>query len=393
KRRLNTTMQNVAANRKRLSSLKEFKLLSLSHMALAPPSSANAVSPDIPHHRDHVNLNRMIKKCAPHALLPRQCTSDQSGDNHPQAQAQAQAVGAAADPSTGGLSSPVPSSTPVASATSATQASETSQSPQPTSSPVSSALSSATPSVSSTSSQSSVSSTSSTTPTSTTSSLTPSTSSPLPTSSTPTPSSQVNKQQLPASNGQSTSVDSADSSQIGGSSLSHSAIMILVVIAASIGGCVIVWTIIRKWKLRPSSQFEDRLEPVDWQPADHDSGLPAHHTGPSNASSFHSAGHDSMMGLSRSDSGGAYNAARNLTPIPDHDFTTGPAAAVGGYAVTPRVTYADLARGPSPQPPMQEALQRGPSINRAYKTHQGGNGVPEAYDYNNTGPRCWANRL
>jgi hypothetical protein len=161
--------------------------------------------------------------------------------------------------------------------------------------------------------------------------------------------------------------------------------MILVVIAASIGGCVIVWTIIRKWKLRPSSQVKDRLEPVNWQPADHDSGLPAHRTGPSNASSFHSAGHNSMMGLSRSDSGGAYNAARNLTPIPDHDFTTGPAAAVGGYA--------DLARGPSPQPPMQEALQRGPSVNRAYETHQGGNGVPEAYDYNNTGPRCWANRL
>jgi hypothetical protein len=155
--------------------------------------------------------------------------------------------------------------------------------------------------------------------------------------------------------------------------------MILIIIAASIGGCVIVWTIIRKWKFRPSSQFEDRLEPVDWQPADHDSGLPTHRRVPSNASSFHSAGHDNIMGLSRSDSGGAYNAARNLTPIPDHDFTAGPAAAVGGYA--------DLARGPSPQPPMQEALQRGPSINGAYENYQGGNVVPEAYDYNNAGPR------
>ena len=172
-----------------------------------------------------------------------------------------------------------------------------------------------------------MSSASSTTPTSTTSSLTPSTSSTHSTSSTPTPSSQANKQ-LPASNGQSASVDSvtltshapaasssgADSSQLGGSSLSHSAIMILIIIAASIGGCVVLWTIIRKWKFRPSAQFEDRLEPVDWQPAEHDSGLPTHRRGPSNASSFHSAGHDNMMGLSRSDSGGGYNAARNLTP-------------------------------------------------------------------------------
>ena len=84
------------------------------------------------------------------------------------------------------------------------------------------------------------------------------------------------------------------------------------------------------------------------------------------------------MGLARSDSGAGYNA-RNLSPIPDHDFTAGPAAPVGGYA--------DLARGPSPQPPMQEALQRGPSINRAYENYQGGNGVQEAYDFNNAGPR------
>jgi hypothetical protein len=131
---------------------------------------------------------------------------------------------------------------------------------------------------------------------------------------------------------------------------------------------VVIWTIIRKWKFRPSAQFEDRLEPVDWQPAEHDSGLPIRRA-PSNASSFHSGGHDNVMGLSRSDSGAGPNAARNLTPIPDHDFTAGPAAPVGGYA--------DLARGPSPQPLMQEALQRGPSINHGYETYYGGNGAQE----------------
>ena len=66
------------------------------------------------------------------------------------------------------------------------------------------------------------------------------------------------------------------------------------------------------------------------------------------------------MGLSQSNSGGGYNTC-NLSPIPDHDFTAGPAAPVGGYA--------DLAHGPSPQPPMQEALQHGPSINRIYENY------------------------
>src|SRR6267154_225817 len=110
-------------------------------LALAPPSSANAVSPDVPHRRDHVNLNRMIKRRAPDALLPRQRTANQPANDRPQAQAGA--VGAAADPSTGGASSAVPSSTPAASATSASQAPDASQSLQPTSSPVSSVLSSA----------------------------------------------------------------------------------------------------------------------------------------------------------------------------------------------------------------------------------------------------------
>ncbi len=142
---------------------------------------------------------------------------------------------------------------------------------------------------------------------------------------------------------------------------------------------MIIWTIIRKWKFRPSAQFEDRLEPVDWQPAEHESGLPTHRRMSSNASSFHSAGHDNMMGLSRSGSGAGYDAGRNLSPIPDHDFTAGPAVPVGGYA--------DLARGPSPQPQMQEALQRGPSINQGYENYQGGNVVHEAYDYDNAGPR------
>ena len=32
-------------------------------------------------------------------------------------------------------------------------------------------------------------------------------------------------------------------------------------------------------------------------------------------------GHNNMMGLSQSNSGGAYNACHGLSPIPDHNFT------------------------------------------------------------------------
>lgn len=101
-------------------------------LALAPPSSANPVAPDVPYRRDHVNLNRMIKRRAPYALLPRQ---------HDIAVPQVGAVGAGADPSPNSPSSAVPSSTPAA--PSATPAQETSQSAQPISSVVPSVLSSA----------------------------------------------------------------------------------------------------------------------------------------------------------------------------------------------------------------------------------------------------------
>jgi len=169
--------------------------------------------------------------------------------------------------------------------------------------------------------------------------------------------------------------------------MSHTTLTIIIVLAASVGGCAIIWTIIRKWKFRPSAEFEDRLDPIDWQPTVHDSGLPTHRRTPSNASSFHSGNEHGS--LSRSDSqnaagAGTYNAARSLTPLPEHDFTAGTAALapVGGYA--------DLARGPNPQPQMQENLQRGLSVNRGYDPfsgvpphHQGGYTGHDAYDYNN----------
>lgn len=41
---------------------------------------------------------------------------------------------------------------------------------------------------------------------------------------------------------------------------------ILIVVASSIVGLAIIWTVVRKWKFRSSRSFQDRLAPIDWQP-------------------------------------------------------------------------------------------------------------------------------
>jgi len=122
------------------------------------------------------------------------------------------------------------------------------------------------------------------------------------------------------------------------------------------------------------------MQPIDWQPTtEDDSGLPTNRRRASHGSFHSGSGHGDPM----SDHG---HGAQGINPIPDHDFTAGATtlAPVGGYA--------DLQRGPSPQPQMQMGeLARGPSLTRpAYDAygvplhHQGGY---EAYDYNATGMR------
>lgn len=150
---------------------------------------------------------------------------------------------------------------------------------------------------------------------------------------------------------------------------------VLIVIAVSIGASIIVWTIIRKWKFKPSSNFEDRMQPIDWRPdCGEDSGLPGTRRPLSNASSFHSGSHQSADDHSQTHSAG--HSAAALSSLPEHDFTPGPAhfAPVGGYA--------DLARGPAPgsEPVMQEALGRAPSLNHQYQYDQ--YGVPLHHGYN-----------
>jgi len=140
-----------------------------------------------------------------------------------------------------------------------------------------------------------------------------------------------------------------------------------------VGGLAILWTVFRKWKLSSSKKFDQRLNPIDWQPTTgEDDVIPTHRRVPSaTSSSFHSG------------SGHGNTAGRGFAPM-EHDFTAVPSnnsAPIGGYA--------DLARGPSPT--MQE-LARGPSFNRGYDIgvplhHQAGYGANDAYDYNGTGAR------
>lgn len=154
----------------------------------------------------------------------------------------------------------------------------------------------------------------------------------------------------------------------------------LIVVASSIAGVAILWTVFRKWKLGRSSKFDERLQPIDWQPTNpNDGALPGVHRRHSGASSFRSgSGHpNSARGYGTSDHG---HDSPSTYAIPDHDFTAGPStlASVGGYA--------DLARGPSPQPQMNQ-MSRGPSLTRpAYDVgvplhHQSGYATQDAYEY------------
>jgi len=146
-------------------------------------------------------------------------------------------------------------------------------------------------------------------------------------------------------------------------------ITVLIVVAASIGGIAILWTVFRKWKLGRSKKFDQRLQPIDWQPTVDDDFMPRRHS-PDGASYRSQSDNQSTVG---------YGATSGLTRGLDHDFTAGPSH------LTPVGGYADLARGPSPQPYMQEALSRGPSLTRPnYDTsvplhHQNNYGVQSTY--------------
>ncbi|KAF8323378.1 hypothetical protein DL93DRAFT_2162542 [Clavulina sp. PMI_390] len=176
-------------------------------------------------------------------------------------------------------------------------------------------------------------------------------------------------------------------------------VVILVAIGGSIGLIFLIWTGIRKWKFRPSSRFEDRIDPtLNWAPSNSgfDASDPAdrlaHRRNGSNGSngSFgssemaHNNGYNQGQGMQQQSGYGATSygataapsvqrslsgrtAASNpgatydqqaLPPLPAHDFTAG---ANGGDAYDFYHNNGQNAYGTSGSPPtmVENGLTRG----------------------------------
>jgi len=339
--------------------------LALTLVAAKGPANVNVIR------RDHINLTRLIKKRAPQTGQGLGALIGAAPDPSKQSSSTSSAVQTSTTGVTQTSSSatlPTPSSVPLVSPTSVTSTSTSSDS----------TLSSQTSSASSNATSSALSTTSAP-PSTTSAAQTSQTLNVVGVSSTPVVSVPDNTQTITqTATGQAASATAPASAAGATTSTKKTTLTVLIVIASCIGGIAVIWTIIRKWKFRPSSQFEDRMQPIDWQPTSNpDDGIVPAHRRLSNASSFHSgSGHIDGAGL-----GGGYGAtsdhSNGLAPLPDHDFTPGPAtlAPVGGYA--------DLARGPSSQPQMQQALSRGPSATRPNFSvpihHQAAYGAQDPY--------------
>ncbi|KAG6862449.1 hypothetical protein C0995_011889 [Termitomyces sp. Mi166 len=323
------------------------------------------------HQHGHVNLKRLIKKRA----LPQ-------GD-------------LSLSPVVAGAGAAVPTSFPSTSDTASVASTSVSSTSLSVSISTSHSLS-ALPESSSTSISSSVSETSTSASESSTSSSVVSTSSFTSTISTPSEVVVTTSVQAPVTS--STSVPTTSSSSKGIVTLTQSVdasqsptvvpqtsgnasapksttVTALIIAASSVAAIVILWTVFRKWKFGRSSKFDERLQPIDWRPTtDDDGALPGHHRRHSGASSFRSAGHLPSNHGHSSDHG---HDSPSSYVLPDHDFTAGPAhlAPVGGYA--------DLARGPSPQPHMNQTagttLTR-PAYNPGVPLHHQGYGSQDSYD-------------
>jgi len=323
-------------------------------LAFAASSDAKEYPPT---RRAHGGLNRMMKKRSP----------------QPQVGIISGIVGAAPNPATeSGITDP-PSPTSAAATTSSSLLTSSSSTSAATSSSTDTTSAAGTTTTSGSASTSvstsgAVGSTSSSSTPSTSTQDSPDTSAPVAASPHATTQSVPADPDAP-SLATSTSFLALPSSttsstpEVAASSSGHTTDTVLIVIASCVAAAAIIWTVIRKWIFRPSSEFEGRMQPIDWQPNSGPvDGLPGRGRRNSAASSFHSGtGHDNMASLGADAYGAApvdHSLAPSMVPLPEHDFTPGPShlAVVGGYA--------DLSRGSSPQPQMHEALSRGPSIMR-----------------------------
>ncbi|KAF8519142.1 hypothetical protein BU17DRAFT_90349 [Hysterangium stoloniferum] len=125
--------------------------------------------------------------------------------------------------------------------------------------------------------------------------------------------------------------------------ITRNTIIILAAIGGSIAAAGVIWTIIRKWKFRPSSSFEDRMQPIDWQPTHEDRDI----TEKLNRTASVRSHGSFTSGNGHTHSSGGHGAGGGdglIADLPPLDYPAGPAhlAPIGGYA--------DLHRGASPQP-------------------------------------------
>jgi len=143
--------------------------------------------------------------------------------------------------------------------------------------------------------------------------------------------------------------------------LSHQTIIILIVIASCVGGAGLIWTIIRKWKFRPSRRFDNRLDPIEWQPAgpnamtDDGEMIERHvRNGSVNSQTDTSSIRRNLYAPD--------NNSQSLAPDfpPAHDFTAVPTAGGPMYG-----------RGPSPQPYGRSGMAGGGHYGGGYEFSRG----------------------
>lgn len=205
------------------------------------------------------------------------------------------------------------------------------------------------PSLNLTSPTNTTTSTSSSISTTTSSSATTTSSTPTATQSVPTQLTQTIQSQVTITSTAPQESQTAATANVGdasggasNSSSGHIARNTIIAIAA-IGGSValiaLLWTVFRKWKLRPTDNFEERLNPIDWNPTSSDPVMAQRERKRASIGSNRSFG-----------SADAHSTRGFINDIPNHDFTAGPRvpnslAPGGGNGMYPEMT-----RGPSRGP-------------------------------------------
>ncbi|WVQ72804.1 hypothetical protein IAR50_002364 [Cryptococcus sp. DSM 104548] len=279
---------------------------------------------------------------------------------------------------TAALSSTAESSSVVPSTTSSAAATSTSSSV---------AASSTTPSTSSivpsttTSSSSSASASSSATPSTTTvaqSTTSAATSSSATRASSTTDHSTVvlvttaSRSSSSASSTATSANDSTDSSSSSG--LSKGALVAIIVVASIVGLVIIGWTAFRKWKLRPSNRFGNKMQPIDFSPQNDNMDDDFFEK------TLHRTASQSSTNRQRQELVAQLDDPNQVPGVPPHDFTAGAAvgAGVGAYG------YHDDGYGHAEQYEYDQYAAAYPEhAGQGYPEHQGQ--FPEHEGYNGEG--------